>query len=105
LLALDGRVDGLESRTAILENAVTEQTFALESMQRHADAGIAAAMALGGTVIPPDARFAISFNLATYRAEQGFSGSVVARVTDTDLDQRRHRRIDRQGLDRARAPG
>ena len=39
-------------------------------------------MALGGTVMPPDSRFAISFNLATYRGEQGFSAAAVARVTD-----------------------
>ena len=39
-------------------------------------------MALGGTLIPPNAEFAVSFNLATYRGEQGFSGSAVARVTD-----------------------
>jgi len=39
-------------------------------------------MAMGGTVMPPDANFAISFNLATYRGEQGFSASAVARASD-----------------------
>jgi hypothetical protein len=49
---------------------------------RRADAGIAAAMAMGGTIMPPNSTFAISFNLATYRGQQGFSGAAVARVTD-----------------------
>jgi hypothetical protein len=59
-----------------------QQTFAIEAMQRHSDAGIAAAMALGGTIMPPNAKIAVSFNVATFRAEQGFSGSIVTRVTD-----------------------
>jgi hypothetical protein len=82
LLALDDRVAGLESHVELLESHVQQQTVALDEVQRRADGGIAAAMALGGTVMPPDANFAISFNLATYRSEQGFSGSAVARVTD-----------------------
>jgi autotransporter adhesin len=49
---------------------------------RQSEGGIAAAMALGGTVMPPDSRFALSFNLATYRGEQGYSGAAVAKVTD-----------------------
>ena len=32
--------------------------------------------------MPPDSTFAASFNLATYRGEQGFSAAAVARVTD-----------------------
>jgi hypothetical protein len=55
----------------------------LDDGLRAANGGIAAAMAMGGTVIPPDSSFALSFNLATYRGEQGFSGSAVARVTDS----------------------
>ena len=39
-------------------------------------------MALGGTLLPPDTTFSVSFNLATYRGQQGFSGAAVARVTD-----------------------
>jgi trimeric autotransporter adhesin len=31
--------------------------------------------------MPADMNVAISFNLATYRGQQGFSGSVVARVS------------------------
>ena len=55
---------------------------ALELDNRRASGGIAAAMAMGGTVMPPDSTFAISFNLATYRGEQGFSGAAVAKVTE-----------------------
>lgn len=55
---------------------------ALELDNRRASGGIAAAMAMDGTVMPPDSTFAISFNLATYRGEQGFSGAAVAKVTD-----------------------
>ena len=49
---------------------------------RQADGGIAAAMALGGTMLLPDTSVSVAVNLATYRGEQGFSGSVVARVRE-----------------------
>ena len=32
-------------------------------------------------MMPPDMTVAVSFNLATYRGQQGFAGSVVARVS------------------------
>jgi hypothetical protein len=38
------------------------------------------AMALGGTMVVPDSNVSITFNAATYRGEQGFSGSAVARL-------------------------
>jgi autotransporter adhesin len=68
LQSLGGRVGSLE--------------IGLNDAARRANGGTAAAMALGGTVMPPNTTFAVSFNLATYRGEQGFSGSAVARVTD-----------------------
>lgn len=37
-------------------------------------------MALGGTMVAPDSMLSVSFNLATYRGEQGYSGALVARV-------------------------
>jgi hypothetical protein len=49
-------------------------------MNKQTRAGIAAAMALGGTMVVPDSTVSLSFNAATYRGEEGFSGSVVARV-------------------------
>jgi hypothetical protein len=39
-------------------------------------------MALAGTTIPGDMNVAVSFNLSTYRGEQGFSGAAVAKVDD-----------------------
>jgi hypothetical protein len=75
LAGFGGRLGSLENQVAALDNAVGRGL-------RRADGGIAAAMALGGTVMPPDSHIAVSFNLATYRGEQGFSGAVVARVTD-----------------------
>jgi len=76
-------LQGLDERTSMLEGRVGSLDAALDQGLRRADAGIAAAMALGGTLLPPDSNFALSFNLATYRGEQGFSGAAVARVTDT----------------------
>lgn len=38
-------------------------------------------MAMGGTMIVPDSTVSVNFNLATYRGEQGFAGTVAARVT------------------------
>jgi hypothetical protein len=64
--ALEGRVDALE--------------FRLEEMDEDTRGGIAAAMALGGTMVVPDSSISVSFNAATYRGEQGFSGTVAARV-------------------------
>lgn len=52
----------------------------LEKLSRRNDGGIAAAMALGGTMIVPDSNVSVNFNLATYRGEQGFAGTVAARV-------------------------
>jgi hypothetical protein len=73
--AVDGRLGEIDARIDALSET-SDRRF------RQANGGIAAALALGGTVMPPDSRVAVSFNLATYRGEQGFSGAVVARVTD-----------------------
>ena len=63
---LNNRVDQLE-----LNNS---QGF------RRLNGGVAAAMALGGTMVVPDSTVSLNFNLATYRGEQGFSGAVVVRA-------------------------
>jgi hypothetical protein len=90
--ALEGRTTGLEGRASALEGrasalegratALEQQTAVLRRQARAANGGIAAAMAMGGTIMPPDSTLAISFNLATYRGQQGFSGAIVSRVTD-----------------------
>ena len=61
---------------------INTQFERLDQRARQADGGIAAAMALGGTMLLPDTSVSVSFNLATYRGEQGFSGAVVARVKE-----------------------
>ncbi len=66
----------LDSRTTALETNIT----ALLQGQKRADAGTAIALAMGGTLMPPDMNVALSFNMATYNGQQGFSGSVVAKV-------------------------
>ena len=77
-----GVLQGLGGRTSSLESNVTALDGALHQGMRRANGGIAAAMALGGTLLPPNSNFAVSFNLANYRGQQGFSGAAVARVTD-----------------------
>jgi hypothetical protein len=49
---------------------------------RRTNGGIAAAVAIGGAAIVPDSPLSISFNLSTYRGEQGFSGSVLGKVSE-----------------------
>ncbi|OAN97503.1 hypothetical protein A8B75_19965 [Sphingomonadales bacterium EhC05] len=66
---------GLDTRTSALEQAVAINL-------RQNNGGIAAAMALGGTTIVPDSNWSMSFNLSTYEGEQGFSSSIVGRMTD-----------------------
>lgn len=47
---------------------------------RRANAGIAAAVALGGTMVVPDSKVSVSFNLATYRGQQGYSAALVGQL-------------------------
>ncbi|MEM6267440.1 MAG: YadA-like family protein, partial [Pseudomonadota bacterium] len=68
VLALDGRVSGVE--------------FALEDLDQRTSGGIAAAMALGGQMVVPDSSVSFSLNASTYQGEQGFAGSVAARVAE-----------------------
>ncbi|MBW8840806.1 MAG: YadA C-terminal domain-containing protein [Sphingomonadales bacterium] len=67
---LQDQVGGLQSSVVGLRRNIKE-----------ANAGIAAAVALGGTMIVPDSAVSMSFNLATYRGQQGFAGSVVGRLS------------------------
>ena len=49
-------------------------------MDRSTRGGIAAAMAMGGTMVVAGSTLSVSANLATWRGEQGFSGVIAARV-------------------------
>ena len=71
----DQRLSTLETRTSILESEVVNNILQTEG-------GIAAAMAMSGTMIVPDSDVSLSLNLSTYRGQQGFSGAVVGRVFD-----------------------
>jgi len=75
-------LNGYGRRIGTLESQVSALQGSMGRGFRRADGGIAAAMALGGTVMPADMHLAVSFNLATYRGQQGFSGAIVARVSD-----------------------
>jgi hypothetical protein len=76
VVAVESRVGTLEEQTAILSSAVAQN-------RRFANGGIAAAMALSGTTIVPEKDWSMSFNLAIFEGEQGFSTSLVGRVTES----------------------
>jgi hypothetical protein len=63
------------------ESSVDLLSVGNEKRFREATGGIATAMALGGTMIVPDSTVSVSFNLATFQGEQGFSGAAVVRLT------------------------
>ena len=67
----------LDTRVARMENNLADLNRGL----RRAYAGTAGAIAMGGTMIPADQHLAVSFNLATFRGQQGYSGAIVARVS------------------------
>lgn len=87
----DARMTAIESvnttqsnQIGTLQNQVGSLQTSVNGLRRNikeANAGIAAAVALGGTMIVPDSTVSMSFNLATYRGQQGFSGSLVGRVS------------------------
>ena len=78
----NGRLTSLEAVQLSLAGRVGSLESQVVTNYASANGGIAAAMALGGTVMPADAKFALSFNLSTYRGEQGFSISAVVRASD-----------------------
>jgi len=69
-------ISTLQDRVGGLETSV----LGLRRNIQQANGGIAAAVALGGTMVVPDSNVSLSFNLATYRGQQGFSGAVVGRI-------------------------
>lgn len=87
----DARMTAIESVNTTQSNQISTLQGQVGSLQtsvnglrrniKEANAGIAAAVALGGTMIVPDSAVSMSFNLATYRGQQGFSGSLVGRLS------------------------
>jgi trimeric autotransporter adhesin len=89
LFATNSRVSALEALNLNASNSIAGLQNGLNSLEdqltlnnRQNNGGIAAAMALGGAVIVPDSNVSMSFNLSTYRGQQGFSGSVIGRVSE-----------------------
>jgi trimeric autotransporter adhesin len=87
LFATNSRVSALEalnlnasSQIAGLQSGLNSLEGQLTLNNRQANGGIAAALALGGAAIVPDSNVSMSFNLSTYRGQQGFSGSAIGKV-------------------------
>lgn len=71
-----------DTQFSALSNQVSDLSFKLDDLSRSTSGGIAAAMALGGTIIVPDSKVSVSVNASTYRGEQGYSGVVAARLAE-----------------------
>jgi len=78
-------IGALQTRTGTLEGQVgtfNSQVGAIQRDIRRTYGGIATAIAMGGAMIPPGDKVAVSFNLANFRGEQGFSVAAVVKLTD-----------------------
>ena len=75
LTDFDGRITALETRTDGLSQRIS-------LIDRQANGGIAAAMAMSGAMIVPDSTMSLSFNLATYGGQRGFSTAFVGRLSE-----------------------
>lgn len=90
-LTQDTRMTAIEAVNTVQSNQISTLQDQVGGLQtsvsglrrniQEANGGIAAAVALGGTMIVPDSALSMSFNLATYRGQQGFSGAVVGRLS------------------------
>ncbi len=78
----DAQFQSLSNSVSALDARVTGLAFDLAELDTRSRGGIAAAMAMGGTMVVPDSTFSVSANISTYRGEQGFSGSIAARVSE-----------------------
>jgi hypothetical protein len=78
----DVQFNALATRVGTLENRVDALTFRLDDLDASTRGGIAAAMAMGGTMVVPDSKVSVSLNAATYRGEQGFSGAITLQMSE-----------------------
>lgn len=69
-----------DAQFSALQADVDSLSFQLDDLDETTRGGIAAAMALGGQMVVPDSTVSVTVNGSTYRGEQGFAGSVAARV-------------------------
>jgi len=89
-VAQDSRMTAIEAVNTVQSNQISTLQDQVGGLQtsvtglrrniQEANGGIAAAVALSGTMVVPDSNVSLSFNLATYRGQQGFSGAIVGRV-------------------------
>jgi hypothetical protein len=77
--ALSGQVAALDNRVSSLETGVNH----LNSEVRKAFEGTAVAIAMGGSMLPDNKRFAISGNLGTFNGENAFGGAAQLRLSDS----------------------
>ena len=80
--ASDAQFNALTNRVGALEVGLSNVNFRLDELSDSTSGGIAAAMAFGGTMIVPDSNLSVSLNASTYQGEQGFAGTLTARVTE-----------------------
>ena len=78
----EARFDQLSADVDALSDRVIGVEFALDRPDARMRGGVAAAMAMGGTMVVPDTNVSVSFNLSTFAGEQGFSGTLAARLAD-----------------------
>ncbi len=81
--ALEGRVGSLENRAASLEGNVIQ----LRRDMKRGFEGTAIAMAMGGAILPPGKNYALSGGWGTFRGENAFAVSGVARLSDNVFAQ------------------
>ena len=74
--------DGLSNSVLALDNRVSGLEFQLQDVEERLTGGIAASMALGGQLIVPDSTVSFSLNASTFQGEQGFAGSISARLAE-----------------------
>ncbi|WP_209348433.1 YadA-like family protein [Pontixanthobacter sp. CEM42] len=78
----DAQFGALSGRVTTLENRVDALTFQLGDVERSANGGIAAAMALGQGKIVPDSGISMTVAASTYGGQQGFAGSLTGRLDE-----------------------
>jgi hypothetical protein len=78
ILGLQNNVASLQGNVAVLQGSVG----VLQSQMKQSFEGVAIAVAMGGSALPSDKRFAISSNWGTFRGENAASFLAQARVND-----------------------
>ena len=70
-----GTIGNLSAQVTDLQNTVA-------TLQHRAYEGTAVAIAMGGTVLPDNKRYAITANFGTFRGENAFAASAAVRINE-----------------------